>query len=211
MPRTHDGTTLAGLALVTPECQLVQSICPDSGSVKPASAWLPRPCLSRLLLCGFGAFGERLGQAAINVTLDTSSHAVSALAKETEAKLLSRVSRRYQSHCRGGTGAASQKCHAPTGATVSSMCRDHTRDDTGRRVHSVNMGPATAPSRARSHLPRNAESPAQSGLCSNEPCWTRTSDHRIKSPVLYQLGPWHPTPAAYSAALLTRLATSRVG
>lgn len=31
-----------------------------------------------------------------------------------------------------------------------------------------------------------ARNPSYAGI-SGEPCWTRTNDHRIKSPVLYQL------------------------
>ena len=47
-------------------------------------------------------------------------------------------------------------------------------------VHSVSMSPDTAPHGPGAELPGNAESPAHSGLLSNEPCWGRTSDHRIK-------------------------------
>ena len=48
-------------------------------------------------------------------------------------------------------------------------------------------GPNSALYGSDGELPRKAKSPAHSGLCSNEPCWDRTNDRRIKSPVLYQL------------------------
>ncbi len=34
---------------------------------------------------------------------------------------------------------------------------------------------------------RDKKTPACAGVMYGEPCWARTSDHRIKSPVLYQL------------------------
>jgi hypothetical protein len=53
-----------------------------------------------------------------------------------------------------------------------------------RRVHSVRMGPATQPDpgfQGPSGLTWKQKAPQKRGYCSNEPCWTRTNDHRIKS------------------------------
>ncbi len=54
------------------------------------------------------------------------------------------VSPRYRSHCRPGTGAASEKCQPATGATVSTMNRSRTTPR-GHFVESRYLCPRLAP------------------------------------------------------------------
>src|SRR5680860_1266637 len=70
-----------------------------------------------------------------------------------------------------------------SGATVGTV-QDRTPP---KRELSVYIRPATALYGACAASPRRPKTPAEAGVLYDEPCRDRTCDHRIKSPVLYQL------------------------
>ena len=104
-----------------------------------------------------------------------------------EARVLSIGSRRCRSQCRPGTGAAFQKSQAPTGANVESMCRDRTSILQVFFRCRVCIRCACARPHGRTpgfqgpSGPTGEQKAPQIGALGNEPCWTRTNDHRIKS------------------------------